>query len=59
MIDFQVGNIYLLMREKRGKSVDQRLEDLTHNEVNVKLIVYDVIKSIWICDLIFILMHSI
>lgn len=29
----EVGKIYLLMREKRGKTVEQRLEDLTKNEV--------------------------
>lgn len=28
-----VGSIYLLMRPKKGKSIEQRLEDLTKNEV--------------------------
>lgn len=35
MLYFKVGKIYLLMREKRGKSIEQRLEDLTKNEVNL------------------------
>lgn len=28
-----IGNIYLLMRSKKGKSIEQRLEELTKNEV--------------------------
>lgn len=28
-----IGKIYLLMREKRGKPIEQRLEELTKNEV--------------------------
>lgn len=30
----QVGKVYLLMRPKKGKSVDQRLEELTRNNVS-------------------------
>lgn len=29
----QVNNIYVLMRSKRGKSIDERLVDLTKNEI--------------------------
>lgn len=29
----KIGNIYLLMRSKKGKSIEQRLEELTKNEV--------------------------
>lgn len=28
-----VANVYLLMRSKKGKSIEQRLEELTKNEV--------------------------
>lgn len=35
-----VGNVYLLMRPKRGKSVEQRLEELTKNEVSIELLSY-------------------
>lgn len=28
-----VGKVYLLMREKRGKLIEQRLDELTKNEV--------------------------
>lgn len=30
----QVENVYLLMRPKKGKSIEERLQDLTKNEVN-------------------------
>lgn len=29
----QVGQIYMLMREKRGKTIDQRLDEFKRNEV--------------------------
>lgn len=33
---FQIGKIYLLMREKRDKTPEQRLEELTKNEVRIR-----------------------
>lgn len=32
-----MGNVYLLLRPKRGKTAEERLEDLTKNEVGYYL----------------------
>lgn len=41
-------NIYLLLRPKKGKKIEERLEDLSKNSVSTSIIIYFIFNSSFI-----------